>query len=160
MFEIETASLEDITQVRDVLLEAAQWQVDTGRINKWDTTGFTYEWLRAIVERQELVVARAEQKILGSIMHSQVPSEAWEGADGDALYISKFNVRRAWAGQNVGEALLRWCDNYAASCGIGSIRLDCPDSPRFLDYYRRNGFQMKGSGSDGPYRYVKFEKLI
>lgn len=160
MFEVRPATLSDIPEVLSVLQDAAKWQVQTGRLNQWDASKFTDTWLRDAVAENALVVAHDQGKVIGSIMHSRKTSEAWLGCADRALYLSKLCVLRDRTSQYVGESLLRWCDIHAAKAGLKAVRLDCPDSPGFINYYLRQQYVLHGRGSRGYYHYVQFEKSL
>jgi len=160
MFEIRLAGSMDIPKILNVLEDAAKWQVRTDRLNQWDTSKFTADWLQESVDRKEIVVAHDQENVVGSIMYSERISDAWAGAKGSGLYLSKLGVLREWASKGVGEGLLRWCDIHAAKARLTAVRFDCPDSEGFINYYLRQQYLLRGRGSRGYYRYVLFEKLL
>jgi ribosomal protein S18 acetylase RimI-like enzyme len=69
----------------------------------------------------------------------------WDDLPGDALYVHGLMVRRAFAGREIGLALLRWAAAQAAEMGKPLLRLDCDaDNPALRAYYERAGFVQRG----------------
>ena len=69
----------------------------------------------------------------------------WNDLPGKALYVHGLMVRRAYAGRQIGPALLRWADTLAERLGRPLLRLDCnADNPALRAYYERAGFTPRG----------------
>lgn len=75
----------------------------------------------------------------------QTNDSLWADQPGEALYVHGLTVRRAFAGQEIGRALLRWADDQARARGKAYLRLDCnADNPVLRAYYERAGFAHRG----------------
>lgn len=71
--------------------------------------------------------------------------EVWSDQPGDAGYVYAFASARAFAGQGVGRALLRWAEDYATLAGKAALRLECRATvPGLRAYYERAGYTARG----------------
>lgn len=71
--------------------------------------------------------------------------DVWSDLPGDAGYVYAFASARAFAGQGVGRALLRWAEDYAALAGKAALRLECrADVSGLRAYYEQVGYIARG----------------
>jgi len=86
--------------------------------------------------------------------------DLWADLPGGALYVHGLMVHRAFAGQGVGLALLRWAEGRAHADGKASLRLDCnADNPALRAYYERAGFAHRGDVALPHRTAARYEKL-
>lgn len=80
---------------------------------------------------------------------------------GEAVYIHRLAVRRAYAGSGVSTDLLHWAVDRANKLGRGFLRLDCPhDRHRLRAVYERFGFQYHSDQQVGPYFIARYEYRV
>jgi len=92
-----------------------------------------------------MYLARLDGEPVGTIALLWSDEETWGDVPGAAGYVHGLAVRRDFAGQGLGRALLRWAENRAASSGREHLRLDCVAGNRALnEYYERAGFDHRG----------------
>jgi len=98
------------------------------------------------VRRGELIVARWDGEPAGTLALQTSDVPTWGSDDGRALYVHSLAVSRQFAGQRVGEQLLRWAEAEAVSQkNRNSLRLDCWSGNHALRrYYTNVGFQWRG----------------
>ena len=83
------------------------------------------------------------QTLAGTISLSRKPDpEFWADYPGQARYIHRLAVRRKYANQGIGAALLDLAGHLTAMEGVPWLRLDCnKDNGALQNYYIRHGFQ-------------------
>jgi ribosomal protein S18 acetylase RimI-like enzyme len=143
---LRRATASDLPTVLVLLAEAAKW-LNAAGVRQWPVGGFPAARIEPIIEQGAMYllddgidpVPAATMAVDG-----HADPEFWTRHDrpGDALYVHKLAVSRAYSGQGLGEALLDWAVGRAAGEGRRWLRLDCAkDNPRLQAYYRRLGFR-------------------
>jgi GNAT superfamily N-acetyltransferase len=85
----------------------------------------------------------------------------WDDLPGDAGCLYAFAVKRSYAGQGVGHALLDWACRYVAATGRTLLRLDCDaGNPGLRAYYERSGFTHRGDAWRGERALARYEKAV
>jgi GNAT superfamily N-acetyltransferase len=86
----------------------------------------------------------------------------WDDVPGDAGYVYAFAVKRSYAGQGVGRALLDWAGRYVSTTGRPLLRLECDaDNPGLRAYYEvRAGFTHRGDAWRGERALARYEKAV
>lgn len=89
----------------------------------------------------------------------------WGDVPTNAGYVHGLVVRRAFAGKDVGGALLRWAGEMAMAEGKAYLRLDCwSDNFALCRYYERAGFTFKRcrifQGKTHEWRASLYEKRL
>jgi ribosomal protein S18 acetylase RimI-like enzyme len=86
------------------------------------------------------------------------------GARDDALYLHGLRVLRAYAGQGIGRAILRWAEGRVAARGRIYLRLDCmADNAKLRAYYEEARFRYVGEQTDEDepdWRASLYEKRV
>lgn len=141
---IQQARLEDVETLVAIEDEAARWVRSLG-IEPGEAPRPLGEIFAEAVARGELYVALRDGVIAGKITLQTGDDPVWEGIPGDALYVHGLTTARAFAGQEIGKALLRWAEERAREGGKSYVRLDCnADNPALRAYYERAGFTHRG----------------
>ncbi|GII55159.1 hypothetical protein Pth03_35480 [Planotetraspora thailandica] len=136
----------DLPTVLTLLAEAARW-LNAADVRQWPAGGFPASKIEPLVEQGVMYllddgidpVPAATMAVDG-----HADPEFWTAPDrpGDALYVHKLAVSRAYAGRGLGGALLGWACGLAAAEGLPWLRLDCAkDNPRLQAFYRKHGFR-------------------
>jgi ribosomal protein S18 acetylase RimI-like enzyme len=143
---LRRATENDLPTVLTLLAEAAKW-LNAAGVRQWPDGGFPAARIEPIIEQGTMYllddgidpVPAATMAVDG-----HADPEFWTRNDrpGDALYVHKLAVSRAYSGQGLGEVLLDWAVGRVAEEGRRWLRLDCAkDNPRLQAYYRRLGFR-------------------
>ena len=162
---ITPASPEDAGAIDRLLYEAAAWLESRGIIQWsaiWPPSEHQQAATRKRIARGWCYLARCGAAIAGTLTLQPSDRRLW-GEDGDdALYVHGLAISRAFAGQGVGLALLRWAESEAAARGRGWLRLDCKaDNDGLRAYYRRAGFSEVRQIAEGDrWKAALFEKPV
>jgi ribosomal protein S18 acetylase RimI-like enzyme len=142
--EIISAQPEQADQVLAIMRGAAAWLQSNGN-DQWEFI-LTDEF-PPIVEKWILGkasnFARLNGEIVGAIALMWDDPDVWDerGKDGKAGYIHGLAIRREFAGQGIGEELVRWairqCEEREKVC-----RLDCMGGTKLAKYYENLGFRV------------------
>jgi hypothetical protein len=86
-----------------------------------------------------MVAARADGALAGVCTLSRSDPEFWpQEAPGEAAYLHRLAVRRAFAGGRLTPAIVAWCAATTAGWGCRALKLDC--HPHIAGIYLRLGF--------------------
>ncbi|MDB5495867.1 MAG: hypothetical protein JWP86_3204 [Phenylobacterium sp.] len=129
--EIGPAAPADTPEIAEVLQAAARW-IETWRGRLWDPGLLGEDFVAPIVARGEFLVARTEGEIAGVAIVQPEDALFWpDKPPGEAGYLHKLVIRRAYAGQGVSRALIEAAAMRVAGWGRSLLRLDChPDLAR------------------------------
>ena len=162
-FTAGQAQLEDAEELTALLVETATWLRSKGS-NQWRSLleGNDAHGTTDAVRRGEVFVFRTETEIAAMVILMQQPS-AWDtrlwgerahSADG-ALYLHRLAIRRSYAQQGLGAAILRWCETGVRAANKRLIRLDTLAASAPLNaLYSGNGYTHVGE-QDGFALYEK-----
>ncbi|HEY0437564.1 MAG TPA: GNAT family N-acetyltransferase, partial [Phenylobacterium sp.] len=138
-FELSAAAAEDIAAVAGLLQDTARW-IMTWRSRLWDPDRLGEAFVTPLVGRGEVLTARIGGEIAAMVILQPDDPHFWpERPPGEAIYLHKLVVRRAYAGQGAPAALIDHAVGVAQAQGRRFLRLDCdrPLSP----VYQRLGFR-------------------
>jgi ribosomal protein S18 acetylase RimI-like enzyme len=140
---IRPAGPDDVATLAAIEEEAAAWLRAWG-IEPGQPPRPFRELFAESVAAGHSYVAEWGGTIAGKIaLHADDP--LWAGEPGAALYVHGLAVRRAFAGRELGRALLRWAEEQARARGKALLRLDCnADNPALRAYYEGAGFTHRG----------------
>jgi GNAT superfamily N-acetyltransferase len=129
--EIGPATVADVTEIAEVLQAAARW-IETWRSRLWDPDLLGEAFVAPIVARGEFLLARTDGLIAGTAIVQREDARFWpDRPPGEAGYLHKLVVRRAYAGRGVSRALIEASAARVAGWGRDLLRLDChPDLAR------------------------------
>jgi ribosomal protein S18 acetylase RimI-like enzyme len=106
-----------------------------------------------------LYVARLGDEAVATMTILPRDVEVWGEMPDDALYLHGFGVKRSYAGQGIGVALMDWLAALAAGQDRAYVRLDCEAGNRRLrDYYERAGFRYRGDVTIRSYTGSRYER--
>ena len=133
-FRLDLARPGEAAPVSQVLQEAARW-ITTWRSQLWDPELLGEDFAAPFVERGQAIVARAEGAIAAVVILEPEDPLFWpDRPAGEAGYLHKLAVRRAYAGQGLPAALIAHAAELARAQGREILRLDChPDLARVYE---------------------------
>ncbi len=155
--EIRQATPADVPVAVSILTEAAEWLERQG-MGMWRDDELHPGRIARDVADGLFYLAWADEPV-GTIKFQLSDEEFWpDMPTGDAAYVHRLAVRRAWAGRGVSAALLRWAAERTAALGRRFVRLDCEASRAPLRaLYERAGFRHHSDRSVGPYFVSRYE---
>ena len=160
-FDLGLAGPEDVTAVAGVLQEAARW-ITTWRSQLWDPALVGEAFVAPIVAARQMLTARTEGRIAGVMIALPEDPHFWpDRPAGEALYLHKLAVRRAYAGRGVPAALIDHAAGLARAQGRRLLRLDC--DPPLARFYQGLGFRAVDEvdvrhPEAGPMRVARMER--
>jgi protein-tyrosine phosphatase len=142
--DVSMAGPVDVDDVTVLYEEGTAWMRARG-----DDPGEAPRPMRDIVADRiasgTVYVARLRGEAVATLTILREDAEVWGERPDDALYLHGFGVKRAYAGQRIGLALLDWLAEMARDAGRAYVRLDCTAGNRKLrDYYEGAGFTYRG----------------
>ncbi len=157
---IRQAQPEDVPTLVTMDETTAQWVRSLG-IEPGNAPRPISELFAEAVARGEMYLALRDGVAAGKITLQTGDDHAWEGILGDALYVHGLATVRAFAGQEIGQTLLRWAEERAREYGKPYLRLDCnADNPALRAYYERAGFIHRGDVQMPHREASRYEKQI
>jgi GNAT superfamily N-acetyltransferase len=137
---ISRASEADVAAADHIIREVADWLIAKGEM-LWGPKETSFVKLEAVARAGELVIGRVDgQAAACMFLHAGDP-EFWpEDPPGEALYVHRLAVVRAFAGRGFAQAMLNWAEADARRLGRGFVRLDCEERPKLIALYRAAGF--------------------
>ena len=162
-FQIGLATPDETPAVAGVLQEAARWLM-TWRTPLWDPDLLGEAFAAPIIARGHMLTAKADGEIAAVMILEPEDPVFWpEYPEGEAAYIHKLAVRRAYAGRGAPAALVDYAAPLALTQGRWRLRLDC-DAP-LAAFYQKLGF-LKVDEIDvrhpeaGPMRVTRMERHL
>jgi GNAT superfamily N-acetyltransferase len=138
-FDLRLAAPGEALVVSEVLQEAARW-ITTWRSQLWDPDLLGESFAAPFVARGEMLTARTNGEIAGVLILQPEDPLFWpDRPSGEAAYVHKLAVRRAYAGTGVPAALMDHAEGLARAQDRHILRLDC--HPDLAHFYERLGFQ-------------------
>jgi GNAT superfamily N-acetyltransferase len=123
--EVSFAAADDVGEIVAVLTEAAAWMA-AKQCPVWSASTLTPAFVAPLVAQREFLAARSGGIIAGVCTLSRADPIFWpDDPPGEAAYLHKLAVRRAFAGRAVTPALVEACGGLARSWGRRALRLDC-----------------------------------
>ena len=162
-FELSLAGPDDALAVAEVIQEAARW-IATWRSQLWDPALLGESFAAPFIARGEMLTARISGQIAGVMILEPEDPLFWPDRPlGEAAYLHKLAVRRAYAGMGLPAALIDHAADLARAQGRFRLRLDChPDLARV---YEGLGFhavdEMDVAHPEaGPIRVARMERRL
>lgn len=138
----------DAPAILTLLQSVALWLETDGPGKLWPASSFNLAEIAARAERSEIVVLTSGPDIAACMYIEDSDAAFWpEALPGEALYLHKLAVDRAFAGQGLARRLIDWAAQHAARHGRKYLRLDCAPRPRLVQVYRDAGFERVGEDS-------------
>lgn len=149
----------DVDELAAIEEEAAAWVRSRG-IEPGEPPRPLREIFADSVATGQMYVAERAGIIAGKVT-LQEDDDLWADQLGDALYVHGLTVRRSFAGQEIGRALLRWAEDQARARGETYLRLDCnADNPALRAYYEWAGFAHRGDVALAHRVASRYEKVL
>jgi GNAT superfamily N-acetyltransferase len=162
-FDLGFAAPDEAAEVAGVIQEAARW-IMTWRAQLWDPELVGEAFVTPLIARGQMLTARTGGEIVGVMIMLPEDPHFWpDRPTGEAAYLHKLAVRRAYAGAGVPAALMDHAVRLASDEGRRFLRLDC--DPPLSGFYQRLGF----AGVDeidvrhpeaGPMRVARMERRL
>jgi len=162
-FQIGLATPGEALAVAEVLQEAARW-VTTWRSQLWDPDLLGEAFAAPIIAHGHMLTAKTAGEIAAVMILEPEDPHFWpDYPPGEASYIHKLAVRRAYAGQGAPSALVEHAATRALMQGRWRLRLDC-DAP-LAGFYGKLGFRKIDEidvvhPEAGPMRVTRMERHL
>lgn len=162
---IDQATANDLDAVVSTLQEAAQWLQGDGR-PLWFPADYSAERIGRDIAAGAYWVARGASgpgaAVAGVMRLDLEDPHYWpEIAPGSSLYLHKLAVRRAWAGQGVSTALLRFAHGHTQALPRPWLRLDCvADRQGLRSLYEGFGFVLHSEVPKGNWALARYELAV
>lgn len=155
---IEQAGEPVVETVSSILLEAAEWLNSQGT-PLWSPEDLHPESILPHVTDGLFWLAKSDGVPAGCVRYQLEDRLCWPDADeGEAAYIHRLAVRRAFAGGAVATALIDWAKEYTRELGRPSLRLDCEaNRPRLRRVYEAHDFQYHSETDVGKYHIARYQ---
>jgi GNAT superfamily N-acetyltransferase len=156
--EIRRAVPAETGLVSEILTEAALWLRSRG-MTLWQPEQLTPEQTEPDVRNGHFFLAWRGTDAVGTMRLTPSDPRFWPDAlPGEALYLHRLAVRRAFAGGPVSSALLRGAVARAAAAGAAFLRLDCDrERPRLRRVYERFGFSFHSERDMGGIVVARYQ---
>ena len=152
----------DTPLISETLIEAAKWVEQLDGTVMWVEGELEEDRVRAEVHAGMFAVAEMHGQIAGALRFQLEDRLFWPDLDGrDSAFVHRLAVRRAFAGQEVSNALLEWAVDRGRALGRRYLRLDCDaERLRLRAFYERFGFQLHSYRQVGSYYVSRYELQI
>jgi GNAT superfamily N-acetyltransferase len=112
---IERATLAETDLLIAIHEDAARWLWSRG-IRQLEPGTFPRDALVGRIERGEAYLVRLGGEPVGMAILQDADEYTWGERPDDALYLHGLRVLRAYAGQGIGRASLRWAEQQVTTC--------------------------------------------
>jgi GNAT superfamily N-acetyltransferase len=155
---IRQAAPGDVAVVDAMIREAAAWVHALGVV-MWEDGELDSGRIRAEVECGMFFLAVIDGEPAGAIRFQLEDTLFWpDRPSGEAAFVHRLVVRRAFKGRGVARALLEWAVGHAGANGRGLLRLDCDaNRPKLRALYESCGFRLHSYRQVGPYYVSRYE---
>ena len=155
---IRQAAPEDVAAVDSMIREAAAW-VDALGVVMWEGDELDADRIRAEVTAGMFYLAVLDGAVAGVIRFQLDDPLFWpDRPEGEAAFVHRLVVSRAFKGRGVARALLEWARGHARTHGRGLLRLDCDaNRPKLRALYELCGFRLHSYRQVGPYYVARYE---
>lgn len=140
---IRQACMADIPTIEGIFLDVIQWMKRESLENQWNEANTRWEELAKNYKISDFYLCLVEGKPAGCVAVTELDHEYWpELNPGEAWFLHKLAVKRAYAGQYVSSVLITYVCNVAKKNRIPTVRLDCnSERMKLIRLYEREGFQ-------------------
>ncbi len=143
-FEIRNASLDDVSQIKEITLEA---------FAKYKELADTDYPLAALSETDEDIINDIENNlVLVAYINGRVVGSVRVSVDGDSAYLSRFGVSPDYQNLGIGKALMNLVDINMKVQGVKHIQLHTGAKIKSLIiFYYGRGFYIDSTNKDRGY---------
>lgn len=158
---IRQATPQDTAQVAEILGQAAQWLRQRG-MPMWRDDEFVPSRIKAEVEGGLFFIAEQNGLAAGVVKFQLEDQQFWPDLPaGEAAYVHRLAVRRAFAGGGISSALLSWAVERTRALSRSYLRLDCEASrPKLRAIYEKFGFVHHSDRQVGPYFVARYQLKV
>jgi GNAT superfamily N-acetyltransferase len=155
---IRQATAADVAIVDQMIREAAAWVDALGAV-MWEDGELDAARIRREVTTGMFFLAMVDGHVAGAIRFQLEDQRFWpDRPGGEAAFVHRLVVRRAFKGLGVAKALLEWAVGHARAQGRRLLRLDCDaDRPKLRALYESCGFRLHSYRQVGPYYVSRYE---
>jgi GNAT superfamily N-acetyltransferase len=155
---IRQAQEADAAVVEAMIREAAAW-VDALGVVMWEDGELDPGRVAADVTGGQFHLAEIGGEPAGAIRFQLEDALFWpDRPAGEAAFVHRLVVRRAFKGRGVSRALLAWAVSHAREHGRRLLRLDCDaDRAKLRALYESCGFRFHSYRQVGPYYVSRYE---
>lgn len=155
---IRQAAPSDAAIVDAMIREAAAW-VDALGVVMWEDGELDAGRIRTEVTTGMFFLATIVGEVAGAIRFQLEDPLFWpDRPAGEAAFVHRLVVRRAFKGRGVARALLEWAIGHTRARGRGRLRLDCDaNRPKLRALYESCGFTLHSYRQVGPDHVSRYE---
>jgi GNAT superfamily N-acetyltransferase len=137
---IARGGVADVAQTDALIHEAADWLTAKGE-TLWGEAELRRSDLERVAAMGELVTGRIAGRLAACMFLHDCDPLFWpDDPPGEAFYVHRLAVARAFAGRGLSQAMLCWAEAETRTAGRTALRLDCEPRPKLLALYRGAGF--------------------
>lgn len=143
------------------MAQAAQWLRQRG-MPMWRDDEFVPSRIKAEVEGGLFFIAEQNGLAAGVVKFQLEDQQFWPDLPtGEAAYVHRLAVRRAFAGGGISSALLSWAVERTRALSRSYLRLDCEASrPKLRAIYEKFGFVHHSDRQVGPYFVARYQLKV
>jgi GNAT superfamily N-acetyltransferase len=158
---IRQAQSADLEAVHGTLHEAASWLTQRGE-TLWRDDEIAPERIADDVKNGLFFIAERDGEVAGVVKFQLEDPLFWPDLpNGEAAFVHRLAVRRAFAGGGISTALLNWAAQRTKNLGRRFLRLDTEASrPKLRAVYEKFGFRHHSDRHVGPYFVARYELEI
>ncbi|MBW4623785.1 MAG: GNAT family N-acetyltransferase [Cyanosarcina radialis HA8281-LM2] len=158
---VRQATLNDLSTVSSILLEAALW-LKQQNMTLWEENEVSPESIYEDVKFGCFFIAFCEDIAAGVVKFQTEDLVFWPDVPQEnSAFIHRLAVRRSFAGGGVSTALMQWAIERSRDLGKDFLRLDCAaDRLRLRSLYENFGFQHHSDRQVRPYFVARYEYKI
>lgn len=157
--DIRLAEKKDIQSILNIIKQRCDWFKENN-ISQWSNyylKKYDENYFGEVMQKYKLYVVEQQNEVIGVFLLKEEDKTYWPNDD-SAYYIHHLATKLGYPG--IGEKIIRFIEKLAKENAKKYIRLDCRKSNLELNaYYKRQGFQYKGSGAK-PYSHNLWEKEV
>jgi GNAT superfamily N-acetyltransferase len=133
--------------------------VDALGVVMWEDGELDAGRIAADVMSGQVYLAEIDGEPAGAIRFQLEDALFWpDRPAGEAAFVHRLVVPRAFKGRGVARALLEWARGHARDQGRGLLRLDCDaDRSKLRALYESCGFRLHSYRQVGPYYVSRYE---
>jgi GNAT superfamily N-acetyltransferase len=155
---IRQAREADAAVVEAMIREAAAW-VDALGVVMWEDGELDPGRIAAEVADGQFHIAEMDGQPAGAIRFQLEDALFWpDRPAGEAAFVHRLVVRRAFKGRGISRALLEWAVGHAREQRRSLLRLDCDaNRAKLRALYESCGFRFHSYRQVGPYYVSRYE---
>jgi len=159
--EIRRARLSDLHVVVEIVHEAVAWMKGFGE-SLWTDAEVRPEAIETDVATGNHYLVHRDDCVLGTFLMQDSDPDYWpEAATGEALYLHRIVIRRAFAGAGHSRAIRDFAEAEARRRGISYLRLDCDRERAGLNtLYAKLGFRFHSEVEIGDYYGNRYQMAV